>query len=222
MTLAIVFDLDDTLYPERSYNLSGFSAVGAYVLGHHGIDGFGQACVELYQSGARGDIFDQASQRLGVALPMEALVAAYRDHAPHIDLFDDARDALRKLKGRHPLGLLTDGYAGVQRRKIAALGIEPLFDSIVVSDELGRDAWKPSPKPYERTMAQLAGQADRFVYIADNPAKDFVTARALGWDTVMVKRPTAVHRAEPQPGHEADKLVMDMNDIPWERLGEHR
>lgn len=219
MTLAIVFDLDDTLYPERSYNFSGFSAVGAHVHKNYGAPGFAQACEELYQSGVRGDIFDRALQRLGITPPVQALVEVYRDHIPRIELFDDARTVLTQLQGHHPLGLLTDGYAAVQRRKISALGIEPLFDCIVVSDELGRDAWKPSPKPYERTMSQLAGRADRFVYIADNPTKDFVTASALGWDTVMVERPSAVHRTAPKPGHAAKHLVTDLNNIPWASLG---
>jgi putative hydrolase of the HAD superfamily len=221
MTLAVVFDLDDTLYPERQYNLSGFTAVGEHVLRRYGIDRFGELCRELFCAGVRGNIFNRACLRLDVALPVEELVSAYRDHLPQISLFDDGARALEHLRGKHPLGLLTDGYAGVQRRKIEALGISPYFDSIVVSDELGgRDTWKPSVAPYCRSMEALAGPDRQFVYVADNPTKDFITARALGWKTVRVERPEGIHPAVVEPGHEADCVVATLDEVPWQHLEE--
>ena len=220
MSVAVIFDLDDTLYPERSYNISGFEAVGDHVAAAHGIVGFAVACTELFRAGARRDIFDRAARQLGAVLPVADLVDVYRAHAPSISLFDDARQALATCRDNGPLGLLTDGYAAVQRRKVAALGINNLFASIVYSDDHGRGAWKPSEVPYRVTMANLADVADQFVYVGDNPVKDFVTARALGWYTVMVDRPSGVHRTIGRPeGYEADSTVSSLVEIDWDGMG---
>lgn len=37
---AIVFDMDDTLYEERQYVISGFKAVDQYVIEQFGVTGF--------------------------------------------------------------------------------------------------------------------------------------------------------------------------------------
>jgi putative hydrolase of the HAD superfamily len=223
VTLGLIFDLDDTLYPEQSYNFSGFAAVGKYVLHHHCVPDFANVCENLFRAGVRGDIFDRAAQSVGVTLPISDLVSAYREHMPRIELFEDAQWILDDVRGRHPMGLITDGYASVQRRKVAALGIADRFASLVYTDDFGRSAWKPSELPYRRTMANLEGLADRFVYVGDNPTKDFVTARALGWQTVMVDRPTQIHRpADVPPGHRADHRIESLREMPWAQLGANR
>lgn len=221
MTLAIVFDLDDTLYHERLYNVSGFRAVGAHVRATAGIDRFAETCVELFERGVRSDMFERAATALGVRVDVAELVRVYREHRPELSLFPDAREALERTHGRYPLGLLTDGYSGVQRIKIAALGIEPLFASLVYSDDLGRSAWKPSPAPYLRTMQNFEKRADRFVYVGDNPTKDFVTARRLGWRTIEVRRPEQPDRPVSWPREfEADVAVGSLHDVPWGTLDE--
>ena len=218
--LGFVFDLDDTLYAEQSYNFSGFDAVSEHVLQREGIAGLADVCKELYSAGARSNVFDVATLRLNVKLPVAELVEVYRAHRPRIELFEDARWILDTVHGRHPIGLITDGYAGVQRKKVAALGIAPLFDTVVFSDDFGRHAWKPSETPYREVMRRLADRADRFVYIGDNPKKDFVSARALGWLTVMVDRPTNVHRSDGLPAeHLAHHRITTLRDIPWNWLG---
>jgi putative hydrolase of the HAD superfamily len=217
--VGIVFDLDDTLYPEQSYNLSGFRAVGEYVLRHHRVEDFAQVCERLFNSGARANVFDLAAHVVGVELPIPELVSAYREHEPQIELFEDARWILADMQGRFPLGLITDGYASVQRRKVSALGLENVFDSLVFSDDFGRASWKPSQLPYRLTMTNLENVAESFVYIGDNPDKDFVTARALGWDTVMVDRPAKVRQhVNVPPELRADHRIESLREIPWDKL----
>lgn len=219
MTLAAIFDLDDTLYHERQYNVSGFRAVGAHLRAERGIEGFAETCLDLFERGVRADMFEHAARALGVQVDVAELVKVYREHRPALTLFADAREVLGRVRGRYPLGLLTDGYGGVQRIKVAALGIEPLFDSVVYSDDLGRAAWKPSPEPYLRTMRNLDGRADRFVYVADNPTKDFVAARRLGWRTVEVCRPDQPRRPVTWSSEfEAELTVASLLDLPWEAL----
>lgn len=214
---ALVFDLDDTLFPEHSFVYSGFKAVDIHLRAQHGIQGFSPAAAALFESGQRGNIFDQALLQLGHPAPAElvqSLVAVYRSHLPEIGLHEDARWALEHFKGRLKLGLITDGYLETQRRKVEALGIAPYFDAIVFSDAHGRENWKPSPVPYERCMETLGMTGPECVYVGDNPKKDFVTAKRLGWRTFQVSRAGGEYVGMiPEESHRADAQLASLYEL---------
>jgi putative hydrolase of the HAD superfamily len=100
---------------------------------------------------------------------------------------------------RKRLALLSDGYVQTQTAKIAALNIARYFDEVVLTDELGRGCWKPNPAGFERIMLALGGDPDGYVYIADNPLKDFAAPRSLGWHTVCVRKPEGVYSTTMAP-----------------------
>ena len=215
---AVVFDLDDTLFPEREFVRSGFAAVGAWMQAERGVAGFGAAAWRRFEAGERKRAFDEALAELEVASEpglVEQLVSIYRGHRPQIALFPEAVEVLDTLCGRYRLGLITDGYAATQRRKIAALEIEPLFAKIVVTDELGRENWKPSRVPFLAVMEALGCGGDECVYVGDNPTKDFVAPNELGWLTVRVRREGGEHATVPvdqfppahRPQHTIDSLL---------------
>lgn len=186
----IVFDLDDTLYPERDYVLSGFRAVAAWASHHLGLpaeQGFSELR-SLFERGVRGDTFDRWLGAHGLAPYLaKQLVSVYREHQPVLVPFAGVADLLDALGEKHSLGLLTDGYLAVQRRKLAALDLAHHFDAAVFSDELGREAWKPSPEPYREILDRLGMASSEAVYVADNPLKDFLGARRVGMSTVRFR-----------------------------------
>ena len=188
----VIFDLDDTLYPEHEFVYSGFKAVGDYLSLHHSIAGFYDVAAQLFQEGVRGSIFDHALQQLQVSYDdcfIRRLVDVYRSHIPSISLFDDAKYILNLLQEHQiMMGMITDGYFIAQQNKVEALHIAPYFSVIIFSDEYGRDNWKPSSFPYLKIMESFRCTGDQCIYVADNPGKDFITARKLGWQTVHIQR----------------------------------
>jgi putative hydrolase of the HAD superfamily len=202
MTAVLVFDLDDTLYLERDFVRSGFRAVDRWLASRDMVEGFFEVAWQLFEAGRRGDVFDCTLERLGMSLEAELirrLVDVYRSHAPAIALDPEAAGLLARLHARGPLALLTDGYRATQERKVAALGLERYCSPIVYTDALGREHWKPSPRGFLSIQQRFGGQANRFVYIGDNPAKDFRAPNALGWLTIRLRHPRGEHaRAEAQ------------------------
>jgi putative hydrolase of the HAD superfamily len=73
----------------------------------------------------------------------DAYVNAQRRGHPTID---GAGDAVRSLRGRCPLALLTNGPSDVQRHKLASTGLGDCFDIVVISGELG--IGKPDPRAF--------------------------------------------------------------------------
>lgn len=190
MMKIVVFDLDDTLYPEAQFVQSGFAAVDRWVLANLGQEGFYDTAIKLFDEGKRGDIFNQAAKYLNLGSSeflIEKLVGVYREHRPSIQLYDDAKWILEKLTGVK-LALITDGYLDVQKKKVQALGLEKFFELIIFSDQYGRECWKPSLVPFQKVMAYFQCPGEECVYIGDNPEKDFAAPNVLGWDTVQVKR----------------------------------
>jgi putative hydrolase of the HAD superfamily len=189
---AIVFDLDDTLYSERDFVLSGFRAVAEWASENLGVEveqGY-TTLFNLYSEGVRNNTFDRWLTIHGIDRPELAtkFIDIYRQHPPQIEPFPDTIDLLKTLDRSYQIGLVSDGYLEVQQRKWAALGLDIFFDAVVFSDQLGREKWKPSPAPFELVLEQLKIAPESSVYIGDNPRKDFFGARQLGMYTIQVKR----------------------------------
>lgn len=224
---AVIFDLDDTLYPERDYVLSGFRAVSLWAEIHLGIPSV-QGFMELkamLDTGVRGNTFDRwlASHQIPVNGAVQEMVRIYRNHQPTLTPFPEVPDLLSSLKKTYRLGLLSDGYLEVQQRKLCALRLTHYFDAIVFSDEWGRESWKPSVKPFEEILARLRTEASASIYIGDNPTKDFLGSRQLGMFTIWIKRPERIYTSmqPPTSNHAPDLTLESLVELKgW--LGHHK
>jgi putative hydrolase of the HAD superfamily len=197
--LHVVFDLDDTLYPERQFAACGFRACARWAKAEFGLDGIDADMMRLLRAGHLGKLFALVlEERLPGAHTSEhvqSLIGAYRAADAELQLFDDAAWALERYAAMGPLGLITDGTHAMQLKKVRALALEPVFREIVYTDLLGenRAYAKPHARSFELIEAALGPEGDRFVYVGDNPIKDFVAPNARGWMTVQVVREDGIH-----------------------------
>lgn len=187
----IVFDLDDTLFPERDFVLGGFRAVSDWLQQHWGVTGFFEAAWALFNTGTRDRIFDRTLDRFDIPYTpdlIRRLVQIYRDHSPELMLFPDAQWALDFYCPQRKLGLITNGYLRTQKNKVQALGIADRFDALLYCDQFGREHWKPSPLAYQKLMESLSCDGAACVYIGDHAEKDFIAPKQLGWHTIRIQR----------------------------------
>src|SRR5579864_1673319 len=187
--MLIVFDLDDTLYLESDFVKSGFRAVEEY-LRADGPAGFHDIAWDLFQSGVRRTIVDQALARMGrspTPALLRTLVEVYRSHAGEIRLAQDSERCLGSIQGIADLGLITDGPSVAQWNKVRLLGLANIIKDILVTEDLGAGAGKPSPLAFKKLQGNREGTA--CVYIGDNPCKDFQGPKELGWRTIRIRRP---------------------------------
>lgn len=185
----VVLDIDDCLYLERDYVASGFAAVGRAV----GSEAFGRFCWQSFEAGVRGNTFDIGRAKFSeLKLPdTRELVEIYRQHKPKIQLCSDAKRFLEE--NQRPTSLITDGPLPSQRAKFDALELARYVPKPIFTAELGLS--KPHIAPYLAANRQLSIDANKMVYIADNPIKDFKAPRALGWKTIRIRRNAGLHEA---------------------------
>jgi putative hydrolase of the HAD superfamily len=217
MIKVIVFDLDDTLFSEQDFVASGFKAVGEWLEKKHGIVGFFHEAYDVFKKGKRGNIFNLALENMGVCYRedmIHEMLLIYRDHFPAISLHHDAAWIIQHYFGNKHLSLITDGYITSQKKKVAALGLEEKLLPIIYSDEFGRKNWKPSELPYRKVMDFWGYQNHEYVYVGDNPTKDFVTAKRLRWLTVRVKRENGEYtKIQVETEQDADHTIISLRQL---------
>ena len=225
----VVFDLDDTLYEEMSFVRGGFRAVAAWlereVPGARAAKCYEWMLEELERRG-RGRVFDAVLERLGRRASRRmvgACVQAYRRHKPDLALYPDAGRALRTLEAADmPVYIVTDGHPGVQAAKLRALGLagRPPVRRCYLTRRYGLRHEKPSPHCFLRISEREGVPPGRIVYVGDNPRKDFVGIRPLGFRTVRVMR-GAHAGVEMDAEHEAEARVQDLDEfMDWLTGGE--
>ena len=192
---AVLFDLDNTLYPEMEFVKSGFRTVARYLSSRYDFneDSLFTQMLDILQRNGRGKVFDTLLYNLSLyqGERVRLLVHLYRSHHPTIHLYEDTMPTLEHLRRRGiRLGVVTDGMASTQKNKIAALGLENIFDAIVCTDELGKEFWKPSIVPYKVALDLLEVSPSEAAYVGNDPVKDFVGANSIKMLTIQVTRET--------------------------------
>jgi len=213
-----VFDVDDTVYLERDYVRSGFRAVGDYVEVVTGHAHFGEICWSHFQSGVRSDVFNKALSNLKINDPMASaskLVDLYRLHSPAIACDESIIKVLTELKEHCDISIITGGPVESQRRKVLALGLDLVASNIIFSGSLGPALDKPHPWAWREIENRIGLVGNEFIYVGDNPSKDFDAPLELGWRTLRVRQKNSLHEALPTPSGvpECRTLIEGINSI---------
>lgn len=216
MIKLVIFDLDDTLYNEFQFVENGFKEVAKYLSNKYAIqvDELYNVMIEFLNKYGRGSIFNRMCEKYNFNEKIMNLVEIYRNAKGKFKLYDDSREVLKKLKYNYKLGIITDGKASVQWSKIKCLGIENYFDKIIVTDDFGREYWKPHEYSYRKMLEYFDCKPHEAVYIGDNPVKDFIGARKVGLYTVRIIRECGDNmKLREEKGYEADFTISNLNEL---------
>jgi HAD superfamily hydrolase (TIGR01509 family) len=200
---AVVFDLDDTLYPYRRFKLSGFLAVARHLEATRGLDvrlGFA-ALAGASRSRHRGQELQACIEQHDLpSTDVPELLDVFRHHTPSLRLARSAVRVLARLRAEGwRVGIVTNGQPTIQARKIAVLGLDALVDTVVYAMACGRGTGKPEPEPFAAVARQLDVPPSRIVFVGDDERCDVGGAGAAGMLAVRcaawtpLTAPTAAH-----------------------------
>jgi len=167
-----------------------------------------QARYQHYR-GVLASVVRQFGAELGFA-PSPEEIRSLADSLPAWKPWPDTVDALRKLKTRFRLAILSnidDDLFAATRPK---LGVE--FDAVITAQQA--EAYKPSLKLFELALSRVQAPAHRVLHIGQSVYHDVIPAQTLGLATVWVNRPSA------RPGVGAVKAAEAKPDLIVSSLAE--
>ena len=106
------------------------------------------------------------------------------------DVLPGARRALRLLRRRFRLAVVTNGYDRVQRARLRAARLFTRFDVVVTSERAGFA--KPDPRIVHAALSQLRVPGEQALYVGDDLHTDLGAAVAAGVRFVWIDRGLAV------------------------------
>ena len=194
----VYFDLDDTLLDHRAAEQAALADVKAAfpdVFAHVPLSTLHQAYhtinIELweqYQQGAidRPRLIHARFARLIKALNLrhttpEALNACYMErYRQHWRWIPGAREAFLTIARHLPVGILTNGFANVQRAKLERFPeLRQHTRALIISEEIG--VAKPHPKLFAHATRAAETEPSAILYIGDSFTSDVQGARHAGW-----------------------------------------
>jgi putative hydrolase of the HAD superfamily len=212
---AIVFDLDETLYAERRFVLSGFAAVARTVGGgdEAATARVFRTLARAFRAGNRATAFQRLCEAEGwPPARVPEFIELLRNHTPTLRLPRATAETLRRLRRGWRLGILTNGLPEVQARKVAALGVEALVDAVVYAAQHGTGRGKPDREAFDEIAARLRVPHERCVFVGDDPRCDVEGARAAGMLTIRIQRGP---HARTVPPVEADVVAPRVEAVPF-------
>lgn len=212
--MILVFDLDDTLYDELTYVKSGFTAVSRYLDEEWNIPQkkSKQLMMGLLKK-SREKIFDKTLKHYNrfSARNVKKCLTIYHFHEPTIKLYPEAKICLANFKSI-PVYLVTDGNKIVQHKKILALGLDKIVKKYYITYRHGKKHSKPSPYCFEKIRQLEKVDPSKIVYIGDNPLKDFVEIKKLGYKTIRLMNGQYKDVVVP-PTHEAHLQISSLSKL---------
>ncbi|WP_265764658.1 YjjG family noncanonical pyrimidine nucleotidase [Fodinibius salsisoli] len=219
----IYFDLDDTLLDHRSAERAALLDVHAHFSLFKEtntealIDIYHQVNSMQWAQYSGGEISRQELQRNRFEQTLEKLnldssdyarigqyyIACYRNHWQWIE---GAEALYQRVVQKYPVGILTNGFAETQRKKLDDFGLYRSAEHVVISEDVG--ALKPDPKVFEYATRQTGLDKNDILYVGDSYRSDIEGATNFGWDTAWFTQ-----NGDSAKQKKAQFVFSDFNDL---------
>jgi len=209
MTRAILFDLDMTLLDRRAcveqylqQSLENLAlephSHSSYRERFHTLDREGYGPKEV--------LFSSLKAEFSLEHTVQDLLEAFWAHmanTPHP--FPDALETLKTLRAcGYPLGIVTNGRTSQQLAKIRSAALEPLFQTIVISETEGLK--KPDAEIFARAASRLKVPPAEILFVGDHPENDILGAARAGLSTAWLSQGQTWPSSEGEPDFMLENL----------------
>ncbi|MEE8593673.1 MAG: YjjG family noncanonical pyrimidine nucleotidase [Candidatus Bipolaricaulota bacterium] len=150
--------------------------------------------------------FMRVFEELGIAGDSNVFSEAFLKNVIQESTFiDGAESLLARLKNRIGLVLLTNGFADVQRARIAQLGLGDTFDHVIISEEVG--VAKPERAIFEIVFERI-GRPNKanVLIVGDSLSSDIRGGSEYGIDTCWFNTDQRTNATAIEPTYEIGHL----------------
>jgi putative hydrolase of the HAD superfamily len=201
----VYFDLDDTLLDHQAAEREALADVRNRYLALFGTlsvdelqETYHDINAPLWRRYADGEIDKRTVQHQRFKRLLEAVDAPHADatlvaryymqrYAAHWDFIPGAQDAFEAVAEHHPVGVLTNGFAEVQKKKFDQFPVlREQSEAIVLCEEVG--VLKPDPAVFDHATQEAGVEAENVLYVGDSYRSDVEGAQPAGWRVAWYAR----------------------------------
>jgi 2-haloacid dehalogenase len=143
-------------------------------------------------------------------VPTPEEVRSLPDSLAHWKPWPDTVEALRRLKSRYRLAIISNVDDALFAATCPQLEVD--FDEVITAEQA--QAYKPSLKFFELALSRIHAPAHRVLHVGQSIYHDVIPAQSLGLATVWVNRPSV------RPGVGAVKSASATPDLTVKNLAE--
>jgi len=137
-----------------------------------------------------------------------AYLAQLPNHVYHLEI---AEELVKSLRGSYRLGIITNGLAAVQRPRLRRSPLNPHFDIVVVSGEIGLA--KPDPAYFAYAHKEMAFPGkERVLVVGDSLYSDIKGGNDYGFRTCWYNPEKSLKEEGIEPEFEVDshKAILEL------------
>lgn len=196
-TSIISLDLDDTLWPIAPVIAAADFRLLSWLRRHHprAAHGHDVDSMRALRAGIAERFPEQAHDMTflrrralaeqftaaGYPAPVDEAMEVFFTERNRVQLYDDVRPALERLRSKYRLFAVSNGNADLKR-----CGIDHLFDGHVTASAAG--AAKPDARIFEHLLGVAGVEPNEVLHIGDDPLADVVGATRAGMQAVWLNR----------------------------------
>ncbi len=135
--------------------------------------------------------------------PTAAEISSLPESLAHWQPFPDTVAALRRLKTRYQLAIISNIDDDLFAHSAPKLGVE--FDHVITAQQAS--AYKPSLRMFKLAQERIGISPEHWLHVGQSIYHDVIPAKSLGITTVWVNRPS------PRPGAGAAKAASGHPDV---------
>lgn len=133
--------------------------------------------------GRLNDTFQKLKYRVNGGM-IVTLSEAYINNLSNYNLLIDGTiEILNYLKPKYTMHIITNGFEEVQDKKMRKSGLNPYFENIITSEQVG--VKKPDAAIFNYALLTCKAQAEESIMIGDNYEADVLGALNVGMDAVF-------------------------------------
>lgn len=140
-------------------------------------------CGEITKDEVIGTRFQKLFSELSIDVTGKQVEAYYQEQLSNgVYLFEGAYELCQQLSTEFDLYIVTNGIANTQYKRLKSAGLDKLFQSIFVSEEVGYQ--KPDIQFFQRVFEDIKSfEKDRTLIIGDSLTSDILGGNNAGIDT---------------------------------------
>jgi putative hydrolase of the HAD superfamily len=192
----VLFDIDDTLYDATlQMNTARLNAVKAMIEAGLPVDietAYEKLENIVMEFGPHyNKHFDRLLERLGIKWNPRVIAAgviAYREtSAAYLKPYPDTVPVLLKIReSGYLLGAVSEGSSVKQWQKLIQLGVQHLFNSVAISEEIGES--EVTIRLFEKILGELNVSPKEAIFVGNKPDSDILSANKLGITTIRMRK----------------------------------